>query len=186
MINITDIEAARVRIAPWVRHTPVMPLAQLKTPLPGSPRVTLKFKCLQVTGSFRVRGAMNRLLTTPKDSIEKGIVTASGGNHGLAVARAAYVAGVPGIVYVPATVSAVKVAHMKAWNAQVEVIDGAWERANSLALEHAQRALVVPHESQTHPLTFATVMQLAGPRAQQRVRRGLRQAGRNENEAPAQ
>ena len=156
MINITDIEAARVRIAPWVRHTPVMPLAQLKTPLPGSPRVTLKLECLQVTGSFKVRGAMNRLLTTPKDSIEKGIVTASGGNHGLAVARAAYVAGVPGIVYVPATVSAVKVARMKAWNAQVEVIDGAWERANSLALEHAQRSGAM----YVHP--FADPMVVAG------------------------
>ncbi|MEA2783458.1 MAG: threonine dehydratase, partial [Rhodospirillaceae bacterium] len=101
MIDIADIEAARERIAPWVRQTPVVPLAQLKTPIPGGPRVTLKLECLQVTGSFKARGAMNRLLTTPKDRIANGVVTASGGNHGLAVARAGHLARVPTTVFLP-------------------------------------------------------------------------------------
>ena len=156
MIDIADIEAARVRIAPWIRQTPVAPLTQLKTPLPGGPRVTLKLECLQVTGSFKARGATNRLLVTPRDHIANGVVTASGGNHGLAVARAAYAADVPGIVYVPASVSPVKVAHMKAWNARVEVIDGTWESANTLALEHAERN----GASYIHP--FADPMVVAG------------------------
>jgi len=140
VIEIADIEAAHRRIAPWVRQTPVMALTQLKTPMPGTARVILKLECLQVTGSFKARGAMNRLLVTPKERIVRGIVTASGGNHGLAVARAADAAGVPGVVYVPSTVSPAKVARMKVWNARVVVVDGEWERANALALEHAERS----------------------------------------------
>jgi threonine dehydratase len=91
LIGVEDVEAARRRIADRVRHTPVTALDQLKTPVSYA-RVSLKLECMQVTGSFKARGAMNRLLGTPKEQIAAGIVTASGGNHGLAVARTAHAA----------------------------------------------------------------------------------------------
>ena len=78
-VDIADIEAARERIAGKVRHTPVIPLGQLKNPPPTDARVSLKLESLQVTGSFKARGAMNRLLATPAGQVAKGIVTASGG-----------------------------------------------------------------------------------------------------------
>ena len=93
MIGIEDIEAARVRIAPHTRHTPTLRMTGAKDALPVAGEVMLKLECLQVTGSFKARGAMNRLLGAPAADVANGIVTASGGNHGLAVARTAFAAG---------------------------------------------------------------------------------------------
>jgi threonine dehydratase len=100
-------------------------------------RVTLKLESLQVTGSFKARGAMNRLLGVPRDQIGAGIVTASGGNHGLAVARTAFAAGVPAVIFVPGNVSPAKVVKMRAWNARVEIVGDAWDQSNAAALAHA-------------------------------------------------
>jgi threonine dehydratase len=137
MIDIADIEAARQRIANWTRRTPVTPLVHLKTPMETNARVTLKLESLQVTGSFKARGAMNRLLGVPRDQIGAGIVTASGGNHGLAVARTAFAAGVPAVIFVPGNVSPAKVVKMRAWNARVEIVGDAWDQSNAAALVHA-------------------------------------------------
>ena len=155
MIDIADIEAARERIAGYVRRTPVTPLAQLKSPPPGAARVTLKLECLQVTGSFKARGAMNRLAGTPKDQLGAGIVTASGGNHGLAVARTAYAAGVPAVVFVPANVSPAKVAKMKAWNATVEVVGDEWSVSNAAALDYASKTGAIYFHPFADPLVVA-------------------------------
>ncbi len=76
-----------------MRRTPLTALDQLETPVKIDARVTLKLELLQVTGSFKARGAMNRFLGAPREEVANGIVTASGGNHGLAVARTAYAAG---------------------------------------------------------------------------------------------
>ena len=92
MIGIEEIEAARERIASHIRRTPAMALTATKEALPFAGAVTLKVESLQVTGSFKARGAMNRLLGAPAGEVANGIVTASGGNHGLAVARTAFVA----------------------------------------------------------------------------------------------
>ena len=155
MIDITDIEAARQRIAPHVRHTPTTPLTQLKSPPAGDARVTLKLELLQVTGSFKARGAMNRLLGTPKDQLAAGIVTASGGNHGLAVARTAYAAGVPAVIYVPSNVSPAKVAKMQAWDARVEIIGDEWSRSNEAALKHAAETGAIYFHPFADPLVVA-------------------------------
>jgi threonine dehydratase len=155
MIDLADIETARQRIAPYVRRTPTLPLSQLKLAPPGDARVTLKLECLQVTGSFKARGAMNRLLGTPKEQLGAGIVTASGGNHGLAVARTAYAAGVPALVFVPANVSPAKVAKMKAWGATVEIAGDEWSRSNEAALEHARRTGAIYFHPFADPLVVA-------------------------------
>lgn len=136
MIGIADIRAARERISPHVRRTPVLSPANAKEPLPVP--VSLKLECLQVTGSFKARGAMNRVLATPRAELAAGLVTASGGNHGLAVARAAHVAGVPATVFLPANVSPAKVEKLKGWNARVEIVGEVWDAANEAALAHAQ------------------------------------------------
>jgi threonine dehydratase len=137
MISIADIEAARSRIAPHVRRTPVMAADLARDPLPVTASVTMKLELNQVTGSFKARGAMNRLLGSPTDEIRNGIVTASGGNHGLAVARTAKVAGVPAVVFVPRTVSPAKVEKMRKWDADVRIVGDEWGASNEAALEHA-------------------------------------------------
>src|SRR5690606_32895064 len=107
-------------------------------------------------GSFKARGAMNRLLGTPPQEIEAGIVTASGGNHGLAVARTAKVAGVPAVIYVPGNVSPAKVAKMREWGADVRTAGADWSASNEAALEYARTS----GASYFHP--FADPLVVAG------------------------
>jgi threonine dehydratase len=118
--------------------------------------VTLKLELNQVTGSFKARGAMNRLLGTPTDEIKAGIVTASGGNHGLAVARTAKVADVPAVIYVPENVSPAKVAKMRKWEAEVRVVGADWSASNEAALDYAR----ISGASYFHP--FADPLVVAG------------------------
>ena len=155
MIGIGDIEAARRRIAGRVRRTPVTALDQLKSPLQTSARVSLKLECLQVTGSFKARGAMNRLLATPKAELAAGIVTASGGNHGLAVARTAFVAGAPAVVFVPENVSPAKVAKMKVWGADVRIVGDNWGLSNVAALDYAKASGAIYFHPFADPLVVA-------------------------------
>ncbi len=155
MIDISDVEAARDRIAGRIRRTPNLVLDQVKTPLAADARVTLKLECLQVTGSFKARGAMNRLLATPGEAGAHGIVTASGGNHGLAVARTAYAAGVPAVIFVPSNCSSEKIAKMRVWEARVEVIGDEWAEANAAALEHATATGAIYFHPFADPLVAA-------------------------------
>lgn len=155
MIDISDIEAARARISERVRRTPVLKLDQLKDPPSTRAAVTLKLECLQVTGSFKARGAMNRLLGAEGGLPEAGIVTASGGNHGLAVARTAFAAGVPAVIFVPESVSPEKVTKMRRWNADVRVVGTVWDKANEAALAHSQSTGAVYFHPFADPLVVA-------------------------------
>ena len=155
MIGIGDIEAARERIAPRIRRTPVVALDQLKQPVDIDARVSLKLELLQVTGSFKARGAMNRLLGAPDGEIAKGITTASGGNHGLAVARTAHVAGVPATIFVPSSVSPAKVVKMKAWNADVRIVGNAWDESNEAAHAFARESGAIYFHPFADPLVVA-------------------------------
>jgi len=80
----TEVDAAEARIRPYVRETPIEESRALGRA--GGGRVYLKLENLQVTGSFKVRGAMSRLLTLTPAERAGGVVTASSGNHGAAVA----------------------------------------------------------------------------------------------------
>ena len=116
MITRADIEAAADRIAGHIRHTPVMDLepGALGLDFP----VELKLEHLQVTGSFKVRGAFNNLLAA--DIPAAGVVAASGGNHGAAVAYAATKLGVKSVIYVPAAIAKEeKLARMRGFGAEV-------------------------------------------------------------------
>jgi threonine dehydratase len=155
MIDFRDIDAARARIAGHIRRTPVIPLALLHAPMVSQVRVTLKLECLQVTGSFKARGAMNRLLGASGEDVTRGIVTASGGNHGLAVARTAYAAGVPATIFVPSGVSPAKVAKMQTWKATVEVAGGEWVESDCAARDYASRSGAIYFHPFADPLVVA-------------------------------
>ena len=126
MITLSDISAARLRIAPFTRQTPVMPVAALRNPLACTAEIVMKLELFQVTGSFKARGAMNRLLGAPANEVAAGIVTASGGNHGLAVARTAFAARTSATIFLPSNVSPAKLAKMKAWGADTRIVGDAW------------------------------------------------------------
>lgn len=119
MIGRIDIEAAWTRIAARVRETPVIELAggtfeRLAAPL------TLKLECLQVAGSFKPRGAFSRMLGVPVP--KSGVIAASGGNHGIAVAHTAKTLGHRAEIFVPEVISAAKVARLKELGAAVNIV----------------------------------------------------------------
>jgi len=125
-----DIAAARERIMPYVRRTPVLSVG------PGTlgvdDRLTLKLELLQVTGSFKPRGAFNRMLTAGVGP--SGVVAASGGNFGLAVGHAARELGHAAAIFVPSTSPAEKIDKVRATGADVRVVDGYYDDASDAAL----------------------------------------------------
>ncbi|MGO9419526.1 threonine/serine dehydratase [Roseiarcus sp.] len=114
-----DIRAAHRRIAAHVRRTPIL---ETPSPLAGAPPLSLKLECLQHSGSFKARGAFHNLITRPAPAA--GAATASGGNHGAAVAYAADKLGVPAKVFVPKISTPAKVARIRACGADA-VVGGA-------------------------------------------------------------
>jgi len=134
-LPLEQIEAARMRIAHYVRHTPLLPPPQLRGDLP--PQLQLKLENMQVTGSFKARGVFNNLLQLDEPQRERGVITASGGNHGLALAYGAWRLGLPATVYLPASASADREARITAWGARVIRHGAAWDDANARAQAHA-------------------------------------------------
>ena len=137
MIALDDIDQARQRIAAHIRHTPLIEAKALSAPITEA-ELWLKLECLQVTGSFKARGATNKLMATPPEEMALGVTTASGGNHGLAVARAAKLAGVPATIFVPANVAPAKVDKLRKWGAAVEIVGSVWNETNLSALAFAR------------------------------------------------
>ena len=121
-----DVLAAEARIRPHIRETPVEPASLLAGAGagpggPGAERAWLKLENLQATGSFKLRGAMNRLLSMAPRERERGVVAASSGNHGAAVACGLRALGMKGIVFVPENASPAKVANIRAYGAEVRM-----------------------------------------------------------------
>nr|WP_246519988.1 threonine/serine dehydratase [Ancylobacter lacus] len=120
-----------------IRRTPLLRFDRAREPFCAND-LFLKLEFLQPTGSFKARGATNKLLTTPKEALASGVVTASGGNHGLAVARAAYVSGVAATIFVPSAVTAEKHQRLLSWGADVRVVGTVFDEANEAAQAFAR------------------------------------------------
>jgi threonine dehydratase len=138
-ITLADFQAAHARIAPHIRRTPIMPAAPLSEPLADSARISLKLECLQITGSFKPRGAVNKLLSLTPDQMERGIITASGGNHGLAVAYTGWFSQKPVTVFLPTSTPTAKADKIRKWGARVIVEGSVWDEANRAAQAMAER-----------------------------------------------
>jgi threonine dehydratase len=135
------IEAAAARIAPYLRRTPTLALEADALGVAG--QLVLKLEFLQVTGSFKPRGAFNRLLSA--EIPEAGVIAASGGNHGVAVAYAAHRLGVPATIFVPTIAAPAKLKRIRDSGAEVIVSGSNYAEALALSMERAKAsgALVV-------------------------------------------
>lgn len=122
-----DIELAAERIAGRIRRTPVFQV---------SPTLTFKLELLQHVGSFKPRGAFNRLLVAKEQGAlsGQGVVAASGGNAGLAVAYAARELGVPARIFVPETAPAAKIARLRTLDADVMQVGTEYAEAYAAAV----------------------------------------------------
>ena len=155
MVTLADFTNAHDRIRPYIRQTPVMEAIALQNPVTEA-SLFLKLENLQVTGAFKARGGLSKLLSLPPDALHRGVITASGGNHGLAVAYAAWTAQVPAKIFLPANVPQSKGDKLAQWGADVVWSGEVWDDANHAALETAEQSDM----AYIHP--FADPMVIAG------------------------
>ncbi|NNE85829.1 MAG: pyridoxal-phosphate dependent enzyme [Alphaproteobacteria bacterium] len=136
-VTLADVEAAAARISSRVRRTPCLRTRYIRDPLRSGPTL-LKLESLQVTGAFKVRGANNAILQLDDAALARGVITASGGNHGLAVAYGAHASGCPAVVYLPKNTPADKAEKIRGWGAEVVVVGAVWDDAERAALVRAE------------------------------------------------
>jgi threonine dehydratase len=145
-VSLQDIRRAAVAGEGVIRQTPVLSSATLSEQVGG--RVALKAENLQRTGSFKLRGALAKIAALG-DRCSGGVVTASAGNHGQAVASAARALGVRCEVYVPETAAIAKVEAMAALGADVRLVGSTVEESLAAARERAadaELAFVHPYD----------------------------------------
>ncbi len=119
--TITDIRAAAARIAPHAAITPLLTSPALDARAGG--RVLLKAEVLQHTGSFKLRGALNRLLQLTDDERSRGVVAYSSGNHAQAVAYSASLLGMRSVIIMPKDAPALKIERTRAFGGEVVLYD---------------------------------------------------------------
>ncbi|HUZ01508.1 MAG TPA: threonine/serine dehydratase [Thermomicrobiaceae bacterium] len=117
MVTLEDIVAARAVVAPRVHRTPLVGSAALGH-LVGAP-LYLKLECWQKTGSFKPRGVLTKIAALNPEERQRGLITASAGNHAQALAWAAGAAGVPCTVVMPSAAPATKIAATQGYGATV-------------------------------------------------------------------
>ena len=140
-VTRTAIEAVEPLIRPFLRITPVISLDRSELGLPPGP-LTIKLEQLQHTGSFKARGAFANLLLRPVPAA--GVVAASGGNHGAAVAYAAGVLGIPARIFVPTVSSAAKVSRIRGYGADLVVAGTTYSDALALSERWAADSGAMP------------------------------------------
>ncbi len=143
-VTLADIESARARIADRVRVSPCT-FSRLLSESTGV-NVYLKLENLQLTGSFKERGACNRLLQLGPDERQRGVIAASAGNHAQGVAYHARGLGVPATIVMPHRSPLVKVSQTRALGAAVELVGGGYDEAFDAATRlAAARNLTLIH-----------------------------------------
>jgi threonine dehydratase len=134
-----EIRRTYETIRPYVRRTPVLGVAPGDLSLEPAPAgLTLKLEYLQCAGSFKARGAFTNLLL--RDVPAAGVVAASGGNHGVAVAFAAHRLGVPAKIFVPSISSPAKIARIRGLGADLVITGDRYADALAAAQEHVARS----------------------------------------------
>jgi threonine dehydratase len=146
-LGVAEIERAADRIAGDVRRTPMLPAGELSRRLDRT--VVLKAECLQLTGSFKVRGAFHKMARLPAGALEAGVVAASAGNHAQAVALVARRLGTRADLFMPVDAPLAKVGAVRGYGADVHLVDGSYDEAAAAAAEFVEserRTLIPPFD----------------------------------------
>jgi threonine dehydratase len=151
-VTLDEIRAARERIKSAARYTPLIDVPYPSASAEASARqaavsdIRLRLKCenLQPMGAFKIRGAFNMIAQLPKDSLERGVITYSSGNHGQAVAMAAQKLGAPAVIVMPTTAPQVKIDGCKSYGAEV-IMEGttSLDRQKRAEKEASSRGLTI-------------------------------------------
>lgn len=137
MISLDDVQRARRAIAPHVVKTQLLHSPALSEA--ASCELWLKLECRQVTGSFKPRGALNKILSLSAQERARGIVAASAGNHALGVAHACRVLGLQNAdVFVQGNAAPAKIAKLRRYPVRLHLVAETYEAAQQAALAHAE------------------------------------------------
>mgnify|MGYP003351259357 CR=1 FL=1 len=149
-VTISDIETAAGRIAGLAVRTPLLESPQLNARVGG--RVLIKPECLQRTGSFKFRGAWNRIAQIDLAAAPGGVVAFSSGNHAQGVAAAAGLRGLRALIVMPADTPAIKQANTRGYGAEVVTYDRASQSREEIAAKIAgeRGAIIVPPFDDPH------------------------------------
>src|SRR5688572_20949490 len=143
-IGLADIEAAAARIEGAVLRTPTLPSRALSERLGMT--VYVKLENLQHVGSFKERGALNKLLLMDEATRSRGVITASAGNHAQALAYHARRLGVPAVVVMPEASPIVKVSQAESHGAEIVLHGELFDESFAEAIRIAdQRGLTIVH-----------------------------------------
>lgn len=152
LISATDIQQAAERLQPYLTPTPTI-RSDYYSQRTGA-NIYLKLDIFQPTHSFKVRGALNTLLALPVEQRQKGVITASQGNHGLGVIYAAQQLGIKAAVYLGKGTPEVRVKALEATGAEVVLYGDSWDEANHYAMELAAKE----GKAYIHPFNDVNVM----------------------------
>jgi len=130
-LTVAHIQAAAHTLAGHLHETPLLNAPTLDDALGCT--VYVKAECLQLTGAFKIRGALNAMLALDAASRQRGVITFSAGNHGQAVAAAASLTGAPATIVLPETAPKIKVERCRWWGAQTVFYDPAREDRTEVA-----------------------------------------------------
>ena len=167
--SYTDVEAAAERIAPWCVETPLLESPSLNRRLGG--RLLVKAENLQVTGSFKLRGAANRLAALTAEERHRGVVARSSGNHGIAIAHCAELMDTGAVIVAPDGAPRSKISRMLACGARV--VQAPMHDIGALAAELTEqegRVLVPPADD---PWVIAGAGTVGAELAQQAASMGV-------------
>lgn len=135
--TLADIHAARDRIAPHIRRTQLIRADRIEKKL--NCQLYLKPEVLQITGAFKLRGALNAMLSLPLEKLKSGVISSSSGNHAQGLSYVARMLGVKVVLVLPTITPAIKIENTRALGAEVILFDGdnaaRWKHVYQLAQE---------------------------------------------------
>jgi len=143
MVSLADIKAAEIRISPHIIHTPLV-YSPTISEITGA-NIYLKLETLQKAGSFKVRGATNKILSHINTIREQGVIAASAGNHAQGVAVAAHSAGIPATIVMPEWSSLSKQEATRGYGARVIIHGQTLEESIGRAQEIASQGQIFIH-----------------------------------------
>ena len=141
-VSVQDVEDAAGLIAGHVRETPLLAAGELGRRVGA--RVLLKAENLQLTGSFKLRGAMNCIRRLPEEKLKEGVVAGSAGNHAQAVAYAARAVGTRAVLVMPEQAPLAKVAAVRQYGGEVRMVEGGFDEAGAEARRMAEEENLTP------------------------------------------
>jgi len=132
-LTVRDFQEVRDRIAPHIKHTPLLTSRQLSE-LTGY-EVRTKAEMFQRVGSYKIRGPLNKFALMPEEQKRRGVVCSSAGNHAQGVALAAKIHGIRAVVCMAKNATPAKIAATKGYGAEVVLHGSIWDEANEKAKE---------------------------------------------------